>query len=142
AAMPVVIQKKKLFMALFGLDVNAEFKYDKYFGMIPNGPDATTFTSGFFDAAMAQNPKPQTVALANADAEFGVKACEGARANVKKHGLRIVYDKSYPPATTDFAPIVRAVQATNPDLFVICSYPLDSVGMVKAVNEIGFKPKM
>src|SRR6185295_6900744 len=31
AAMPVVIQKKKLFMALFGLDVNAEFKYDKYF---------------------------------------------------------------------------------------------------------------
>jgi len=37
---------------------------------------------------------------------------------------------------------VRAVQAANPDLFVICSYPLDSVGMVKAVNEIGFKPKM
>jgi branched-chain amino acid transport system substrate-binding protein len=25
---------------------------------------------------------------------------------------------------------------------VICSYPPDSVGMVKAVNEIGFKPKM
>jgi branched-chain amino acid transport system substrate-binding protein len=34
------------------------------------------------------------------------------------------------------------VQATNPDLFVICSYPLDSVGMVMAVNEIAFKPKM
>jgi branched-chain amino acid transport system substrate-binding protein len=25
---------------------------------------------------------------------------------------------------------------------VICSYPLDSVGMVQAVNEAGFKPKM
>jgi branched-chain amino acid transport system substrate-binding protein len=142
AAMPVVIQKKKLFMILFGLDVNAEFKYDRFFAMIPNGPDATTFTSGFFDTAMQQNPKPQSVALANADAEFGVKACDGARANAKKAGLKIVYDKSYPPATTDFAPIVRAVQASNPDLFVICSYPLDSVGMVKAVNEIGFKPKM
>ena len=34
------------------------------------------------------------------------------------------------------------MQATNPDLFVICSYPLDSVGMVKTVNEVGFKPKM
>ena len=142
AAMPVVIQKKKLFMILFGLDVNAEFKYDKFFAMIPNGPDATTFTSGFFDTAMKQNPKPATVALANADAEFGVKACEGARANAKKAGLKIVYDRSYPPSTTDFAPIVRGVQASNPDLFVICSYPLDSVGMVKAVNEIGFKPKM
>ncbi len=142
AAMPVVIQKKKLFMILFGLDVNAEFKYDRFFAMIPNGPDATSFTSGFFDTAMQQNPKPTTVALANADAEFGVKACEGARENAKKAGLKIVYDRSYPPATTDFAPIVRAVQASNPDLFVICSYPLDSVGMVKAVNEIGFKPKM
>ena len=142
AAMPVVIQKKKLFLILFGLDVNAEFKYDRFFAMIPNGPDTTTFTSGFFDTAMKQNPKPTTVALANADAEFGVKPCEGARANAKKAGLKIVYDRSYPPATTDFAPIVRAVQAANPDLFVICSYPLDSVGMVKAINEIGFKPKM
>jgi branched-chain amino acid transport system substrate-binding protein len=34
------------------------------------------------------------------------------------------------------------MQAANPDLAVICSYPLDSVGMVRAVNEIGFKPKM
>ena len=25
---------------------------------------------------------------------------------------------------------------------VICSYPLDSVGMIKAINEVGFKPKM
>jgi branched-chain amino acid transport system substrate-binding protein len=37
---------------------------------------------------------------------------------------------------------VRAIQATNADLLVICSYPLDSVGMVRAVNEIGLKPKM
>jgi branched-chain amino acid transport system substrate-binding protein len=142
AAMPVVIQKKKLFMILFGLDVNAEFKYDRFFAMIPNGPDATTFTSGFFDTAMQQNPKPQSVAIAYADAEFGVKGCEGARANAKKAKLKIVYDRSYPPATADFTPIVRAVQAAKPDLFVICSYPLDSVGMVKAVNEVGFKPKM
>jgi hypothetical protein len=25
---------------------------------------------------------------------------------------------------------------------VICSYPLDTVGMIKAINELGFKPKM
>jgi len=91
---------------------------------------------------MAQNPKPQTVALAAADAEFGLNACEGARDNAKKAGLKIVYDKRYPPATTDFAPIVRAIQAANPDIVAIFSYPPDSVGMVRAVNEIGFKPKM
>ena len=91
---------------------------------------------------MAQNPKPQTVAIVAADAEFSVNASEGARDNAKVAGLKVVYDKPYPPSTTDFAPIVRAIQATNPDIVVICSYPLESVGMVKAINEIGFKPKM
>jgi branched-chain amino acid transport system substrate-binding protein len=142
-AMPVVVQKKRMLIGLFGLAVNSEFHYPNYFAMIPSGPaPKTAFTKGFFDTAMAQNPKPQTVAIVAADAEFSVNASEGARENAKAAGLKIVYDKRYPPATTDFAPIVRAVQATNPDIFVICSYPPDSVGMVRAVNEIGFKPKM
>ena len=142
-AMPVIMQKGKLFIILFGLDVNHEFKYDKFFAMIPTGPDTkASFTEGFFDVAAAQNPKPETTALVAADAEFSRNACEGARENAKKHGFKVVYDKTYPPATTDFSPIVRAIQATNPDIVAICSYPLDSVGMVKAVNEIGFKPKM
>jgi branched-chain amino acid transport system substrate-binding protein len=142
-AMPVVVQKKKMLVGLFGLAVNSEFHYPNYFAMIPSGPTPkTAFTKGFFDTAMAQNPKPQTVAIVAADAEFSVNASEGARENAKAAGLQVVYDKRYPPATTDFAPIVRAIQATNPDLVNINSYPPDSVGMVKAISEIGFKPKM
>ena len=60
----------------------------------------------------------------------------------RSSGFKIVYDKSYPPTTVDFTSIVRAVQSTKPDLFVVCSYPLDTVGMVKAMHEVGFKPKM
>jgi len=142
-AMPIMMQKKRLYLSLFGTGINDEFNYDRYFSMLPTGPTPKpSFTKGFFAVALAQNPKPQTVALAAADAEFGRNACEGARENAGKAGLKIVYDKNYPPNTTDFAPIVRAVQAANPDLFVICSYPLDSVGMVKSMSEIGFKPKM
>jgi len=142
-AMPVVMQRKKAFLGLFGLGVNHEFNYDRYFAMIPTGPTPTTsFTEGFFGTAMAMNPKPTTVAIVAADAEFSKNASDGARINAKKAGLKIVYDKSYPPSTTDFSPIVRAIQATNPDLVVICSYPLDSVGMVLAVNEAKFMPKM
>ena len=142
-AMPVVMQRKKVFIGLLGLGVNSEFNYPNYFVMIPSGPDPkASFTKGFIDIAMAQNPKPQTIAIVAADAEFAVNASDGARSNAKAAGLNIVYDKRYPPSTTDFAPIVRAIQATNPDLVIICSYPPDSVGMVRAVNEIGFKPKM
>ena len=142
-AMPVVMQKGKVFVGLFGLAVNSEFNYNKDFAMIPSGPDTKpSFTTGFFEVAAAQNPKPKTVALVAADQEFSKNACEGARTNAKKFGFEVVYDKTYPPTTADFTPIIRAIQATNPDIVSICSYPLDSVGMVKAVNEVGFKPKM
>jgi len=138
-----MMQKQRLYISLFGTGINDEFNYDKYFSMLPTGPTPKpTFTKGFFEIAAKMNPKPQSVAIAAADAEFGRNACEGARENAGKAGLKIVYDKNYPPATTDFTPIVRAVQAANPDLFIVCSYPLDSVGLVRAVNELGFKPKM
>jgi branched-chain amino acid transport system substrate-binding protein len=143
AAMPVVIPKQKMLIGLFGLAVNAEFNYPKYFSMIPLGPTPkTTQTKGFFDIAVAQNPKPQTIAIVAADSEFPINGSEGARENANAAGLKIVYDKRYPPATTDFAPVVRSIQAANPDIVAIFSYPPDSVGMVRAVNEIGYKPKM
>src|SRR5499426_3169291 len=103
-AMPVVMQKGKVFIGLLGLGVNSEFKYPKYFVMIPSGPDPKpAFTKGFFDIAMAQNPKPKTVAIVAADQEFSKNASDGARQNAKKFGLEIVYDKSYPPSTTDYS---------------------------------------
>jgi branched-chain amino acid transport system substrate-binding protein len=143
AAMPVVIQKGKVFIILFGLAVNSEFKYPKFFAMIPSGPDTKpAFTEGFFEVAAAQNPKPQTVAMIAADQEFSRNACDGARENAKKHGLRVVYDRTYPPTTTDFTPVIRGIQASNADVVAVCSYPLDSVGIVKAVNELNYKPKM
>lgn len=142
-AMPVVMQKGKTFISLFALDVNSEFKYDKYFSMLPTGPDTkASFTQGFFEVAAAQNPKPTTVALTSEDAEFARNACEGARENVKKFGLKTVYDKTFPPGTTDFSPIIRALQAANADLVIVCSYPLSSVGIALAANELGLKPKM
>lgn len=142
-ALPVAIQRKKVLLSLFGTGVNSEFKYDKYFSFIPTGPDPKpAFTKPFFDVAMAQNPKPATVSLAAADGEFGRNVCEGARENAKKAGLKIVYDKAYPPPTTDFAPVIRAIQATKPDIAVFCSYPPDSVGLIRAINEVGFKANM
>jgi branched-chain amino acid transport system substrate-binding protein len=142
-AMPIVMQRKKLLIGLLGLAVNTEFNYPNYFAMIPSGPiPKPSFTKGFFELALAQSPKPQAVAIVAADQEFSVNASDGARENAKQQNMRVVYDRRYPPSTNDFAPIVRAIQATNPDLVVVCSYPPDSVGMVRAVNELGFKPKM
>ncbi len=142
-AMPVVMRKGKVFISLFGLDVNAEFKYPKYFAVIPTGQNTkAAMTEGFFQLAAQQTPKPATLALVAEDAEFSGNACEGGRINAKAYGFKIVYDKTFPPGTTDFTPVVRAVQAANPDIVLVCSYPLSSVGLLMAVNEVNFQPKM
>jgi branched-chain amino acid transport system substrate-binding protein len=143
-AIPIVMQKGKTFIGLFALDANADFKYPKYFAFIPtSGPTPRqALTEGFFQVAAAQNPKPQTIAIASEDAEFARNAADGTRANAKKYGFKVIYDRNYPPTTTDFSPIIRAIQAANPDLVVVCSYPLSSVGMALSANELGLRPKM
>ena len=122
-----------------------EFNYPKYFVDDPvrAGLPKPAFTKGFFDAAMAQNPKPQTVAIVAADEEFSSNASR-RRARKRQGGsaCKVVYDKQLSAGDHRF----HADRARHPGdqsrLVVICSYPPDSVGMVKAVNEIGFKPKM
>jgi len=142
-AMPVVMQHNRTFMGLFALAANSEFHYPRYFSMLVFGPDPKhAFSKGWFDIAMAQNPKPRTVALVTADAEFGKNAAEGARDNAKQAGLNIVYDRAYPPTTVDYTPIIRAVQATNPDLVYVASYPPDSAGIMHAIGELGLKTNM
>lgn len=143
AAMPTVMQKKKVFMTLFGLAANDKFKYGRYFQMQPNGPDAQAeFSKGFIQAAMSMDPKPKTIALVGGDAEFPSIALAGARQNAKAAGLKIVYDRTYPPNTIEFASLVRAIKATKPDVVFLASYPPDSAGMVRAVREVGLDVKM
>jgi branched-chain amino acid transport system substrate-binding protein len=143
-ALPIVMQHDLTFLGLFGLDVNSEFHYPNYFSMIPAGGEhpREAFSQGFFAVAAAMNPKPQTIALVGADAEFSKNAVDGARAQAKRMGLKIVYDQTYPPATADYTPIVRAIQATHPDLVYVGSYPTDTVGMVRAVGEVGLRAKL
>jgi branched-chain amino acid transport system substrate-binding protein len=87
------------------------------------------------------NPARKSVAIVGADAEFGRVNAEAARGIAKQMGLEVVYDRDYPPSTLDFA-IVRAVQASKPDLVFLASYPTDSVGIVRSINEIGLKARL
>ena len=126
-AMPIVMRKKLVFMTLFGLAANEEYNYDRYFQIMPAGPNPKVDWSRGFIQLMKQN-ELQTLAVVGADAEYPKNALGGIRVNAQEAGLQIVYDESYPPSTTDFTPIIRAIQATNPDVVFVASYPPDSAG--------------
>src|SRR3989475_11692989 len=116
-AMPIVIERKLVFPGLFGLANNEKYNYAGYFQIMPAGPrPAVDWTATYFEVAARQVPKPQTVALVGADAEYPHNALAGARENVKRLGFKVVYDSTYPPNTVDFTPIVRAIKALDPDL--------------------------
>ncbi len=143
-AMPVVVQHKRTFLGLLALAANTEFNYPNYFSIGPTGGPhpKQSFSKGFFEVAMAQNPKPATIAFVGADAEFPHNALDGAHELAKEAGLKIVYDRTYPPTTNDYTPIVRGIQAANPDLVFVASYPPDTVGILRAANEIELKAKV
>jgi branched-chain amino acid transport system substrate-binding protein len=82
------------------------------------------------------------VALVGADAEFSKSAVEGARDETKKRGLKVVYDRTYPPSTVDFGPVIRGIATANPDLVYVGSYPVDTSGLIRAARELNFSPKL
>jgi len=143
-AIPVLMQYKKTTIGILANAANSKFHYNQYFSMLPTGPEPQkSFAYGFFELAAAAKPRPKTVAIVAADAEFAQNAADGARQSIKEiGGFQLISDQKYPPSTTDFAPIMHAVQALNPDIIYVAAYPPDSVGIVRAANEIGLTPKM
>jgi branched-chain amino acid transport system substrate-binding protein len=142
-AMPKIIEQKRYFVGLMGLAVNSTFNYPNYFAMIPTGPNAgPALTKGFFELAARQSPKPQTVSLLVADAPFSRSPTQGAKDNATKYGFRVVSEAKYPLATTDFTPFIREVAGFNADILFLCSYLNDSVGLVRALDLVGFEPKL
>ena len=143
AAMPLIMERQRTVMVLLALGSNAEFKYARYFQNSPFGPDPKgVLSSAFFEVAKSLDPAPKTVALVGADAEFSNNVLVGARANARAAGLQIVYDRTYPPATVDYTPVVRAIAATSPDAVLLASYPPDSVGMIRAATETRLRTQL
>jgi len=141
---PVLMQYHKTTIGILANAANSKFHYNQYFSMLPTGPEPQkSFSYGFFQLAAAQKPRPKTVAIVAADAEFAQNAADGARQTVKEMGgFEVVMDQKYPPTTTDYAPIMQSVKALNPDIVYVAAYPPDSVGIIRAANEIGLTPKM
>jgi branched-chain amino acid transport system substrate-binding protein len=137
------MQKNMMTVGILANAANHEFHYPRYFSMNATGPDPErSYSTGFFAIADAQKPRAKTIALVGADAEYGRNAIEGTRKNAKELGYEIVYDRNYPPTINDCTPIMRAVQATSPDIVFVAAYPPDTVCIVRAAAEVNLATKI
>ena len=132
--MPLVKQRGMLLMGNFSFQVNSKVGHDMWFNNAPWGP-ADSWAASFLD--LGQRAGGKTIALLAADQEFAQNLAKTAREVATKLGMKIVFDQAYPPSTVEFSGILRALKAAKPDIVYVASYPPDSAGILRGVNEIG-----
>ena len=132
--MPLVKQRGMVLIGNFAFQVNSKVGHDMWFNDAPWGPP-DSWAASFLE--LGQKAGGKTIALLAADQEFAQNMALTARDVAKRMNMPIVFDQSYPPNTVEFSGIIRALNATKPEIVYVASYPPDSAGILRAVNEIG-----
>jgi branched-chain amino acid transport system substrate-binding protein len=132
--MPMVKQRGKLLIGNFSFQVNRAVNHDMWFNNAPWGP-ADSWARAFLN--VGEKAEAKTVAILAADQEFAQNVAKAVKAVAGEKNIKIVYEQNYPPSTVEFSSMMRAIRAAKPDLVYVASYPPDTVGILRAVNEIG-----
>jgi branched-chain amino acid transport system substrate-binding protein len=132
--MPMVKQRGLLLIGNFSFQVNSKVGHDMWFNNAPWGPP-DSWAASFLD--IGQKAGGKSMALLAADQEFAQNLAKTAREVAGKRNISVVFDQAYPPSTVEFSSIIRALKAAKPDIVYVASYPPDSAGILRAVNEIG-----
>jgi branched-chain amino acid transport system substrate-binding protein len=132
--MPMVKQRGLLLIGNFSFQVNSKVGHDMWFNNAPWGPP-DSWAASFLD--IGQKAGGKSIALLAADQEFAQNLAKTAREVAAKRNMPVLFDQAYPPNTVEFSSIIRALKATKPDIVYVASYPPDSAGILRAVNEIG-----
>src|ERR1700751_917155 len=104
----------------------------KYPGLFVFQQSTTTFAKGAISVLNKLKDGGQIgnkAAVVNVGDDFGIELANAGRPLFKEAGFEIVYDKSYPLGTQDYAPVIKAAKAANPDAFIAWSYPPDTFGL-------------
>jgi branched-chain amino acid transport system substrate-binding protein len=81
------------------------------------------------------------IAIVNVADAFGIELANAGRPIFNQAGFEIVFDRSYPNTAQDFAPVMKAAKAANPDAFVAWSYPADTFGLAEQAKIEGLNVK-
>ena len=141
AAMPVIIQNKRMTIGIFGLGANKEFKYGKYFSMNSQGASPKNYSWGSSSWPSSIN-RSRSASRWSAPMSNSPATRSTARARTPRSWLRGRLRAHLPVGHGRIATIVRAMQATNPDIVYAATLPVDTVGIIRASSEVRFPPKL
>jgi len=82
------------------------------------------------------------VTLVNNDLDAYSQICDGAAAAVKAAGSTLVSRVTYAISTSDFSSTALKIKQSNPQVVIECSAIQDTIGITRAMNQQGFRPKL
>jgi len=117
-------------------------RWKKSFWMLGGGHD---YAKALVDLLVKQRDAGainNKVAIASVADGFGIDLSKAATPAFTAAGFELVYDKSYPLGTTDFAPIINEVAGLGADTFAAFSYPPDTFALTQQAVVANFNPKV
>lgn len=109
------------------------------------GPHDEMFTKGMFDfmadVAKKTGKAAKTVALFYEDSIFGTDSSNVQRKLAQAAGMQVVADIRYRNTSPSLSTEAQKLKAANADVLLPSSYTSDAILIMKAMNEIGYKPK-
>jgi branched-chain amino acid transport system substrate-binding protein len=92
--------------------------------------------------ALPDGERPQTAAYAALDDPFAQGTAYGLKEKLEAGGIETVADEVYPPGTTGFTAIAAGIADADADIVVGGTQFEDSVGLVRAFQELGYQPDL
>ena len=135
-AATAVAEKNKMLMVVGNGAANSiydrGFKYT--FGILSPG---VKYMTGVEEAWLAQNPRPEKLAIMAANDAFSLEVAQGAKDGADKNKLPVVYNQSYPPDTKDLSSALNQVKASGADVLIGSGHLEDSLVLMKQVKSLG-----
>jgi branched-chain amino acid transport system substrate-binding protein len=82
------------------------------------------------------------IAIISPDIAFGHSLTDAVPTIARGFSQAIVFQEYYPPTTSDYSSVIEKARASNPDLLMAMSFPNDSVGVLRALKQANYAPKM
>ena len=109
------------------------------------GPHDEMFTAGMFaffkDVAAKTGKSAKSVALFYEDSIFGTDSSNVQRKMAQAAGMEVVADIRYRASSPSLSTEAQRLKSANADVFMPSSYTSDAILIMRAMNEIGYKPK-
>ena len=92
--------------------------------------------------SMPEADRPKTAAYPSQDDPFAAPVIESMQKQLEALGVQTVFSEIYPPDTTNFQTIASQLAAKKPDLIAQGAVFEDGVGLVRALKQLNYSPKM